>query len=78
VHDGGVEFARERRGVHAHVFEPAVKQRDAIARLQAQHLYVARGACGQVDVAANLQRERAVKTWHSFYNDSCWRLMYAP
>jgi hypothetical protein len=54
---GGLEFAARAVG-------PAVKQGDAIARLQAQHLHMARGARGQVDFGTGGQVSGAVEAGH--------------
>jgi hypothetical protein len=39
-------------------------RRDGVARLQAQHLHMARGARRQGDFVAGGQRDRAVKAGH--------------
>ena len=54
VGDGGIPFAAGA----------VAKQRDAVARLQAQHLHMARGAGGQFDLGASRQFNRAMETRH--------------
>ncbi|MNT39597.1 hypothetical protein D3C72_1758580 [compost metagenome] len=47
---------------------PAVEQRDGVARLQAQHLHMTRGARGQVQFDARGQGGGAVETGHVLLN----------
>jgi hypothetical protein len=54
----------------------AVEQRDAIARLQAQHLHMARGAGGQVDFGTGGQGSGAVEAGHLLYFHSYYRFIY--
>ena len=53
--DGGVKLTACR----------AVKQGDAVARLQAQHLHMAGRTGGQVQFGTRGKRGGAVKAWHA-------------
>jgi len=57
--DGGVELATGVARALA-----AVEQGDAVTGLQAQHLHMACGARGQVQLGAGGQGGRAMKTGH--------------
>ena len=56
---GGIELAPGAVGILA-----AMEQRDAVTRLQAQHLHMARGAGGQINLGPGGQGRRAMKTGH--------------
>ena len=56
---GGIELAPGAVGILA-----AMEQRDAVTRLQAQHLHMARGAGGQINLGPGGQGRRAMETGH--------------
>ena len=59
---GGIKLATGGRCIA----QATMKQRNAIARLQAQHLHMARSTSGQVDFGTGGQINGAIKTGHGF------------
>ncbi|MNV74179.1 hypothetical protein D3C71_1673800 [compost metagenome] len=73
LHDGGRVFT----GRHA---RRAVEQGNAVARLHAKYLHMARSLGGEIQLGASAQFHRAIKTGHvsgqKYYRfNSYWRLM---